>query len=49
MFTTIDVGSPTLVFAGAVTVIVANVLSAGVGEWMVGKAKRRRRGDPVHP
>ena len=48
MFTTIDVGSPALVFAGAMTVIVANVLSAGVGEWMVGKGKRRRRGDPVH-
>ncbi|MDE0231523.1 MAG: hypothetical protein OXI56_00195 [bacterium] len=49
MFTSIDVGSPALVLAGAATVVVANVLSAGVGEWMVGKAKRRRRGDPVHP
>lgn len=42
MFTTIEVGSPALVFAGAVTVIAANVLSAGVGERMVARASRRK-------
>lgn len=50
LFTTIEVGSPTLVFAGAVTVIVANILSAGVGERMIaGGVTRYIRGKPSHP
>ncbi len=42
LFTTIEVGNPTLVLVGAVVVIVANVLSGGVGDWIVGKAKYPR-------
>lgn len=38
LFTTIEVGNPTLVLVGAVTVIAANVLSGGVGDWLVGRA-----------
>jgi len=42
LFTTIEVGNPTLVLVGALVVIVANVLSGGVGDWLVGKAKHPR-------
>ncbi len=49
LFTTIEVGNPTLVLAGAATVIVANVLSGGVGEWIVDKANYRRRDGRTDP
>ena len=42
LFTTIEVGNPTLVLVGALVVIVANVLSGGIGDWIVGRAKHPR-------
>ena len=44
LFTTIEVGNQTLVLAGATTVIVANVLSGGVGDWIGDKVNRHRQG-----
>lgn len=42
MFTTIEVGNPTLVLVGALIVIVANVLSGGAGDWMNARARSPR-------
>ncbi len=43
LFTTIEVGNQTLVLAGATTVIVANVFSGGVGDWIGDKVNRHRQ------
>ena len=42
LFTTIEVGNPTLVLVGAVVVIAANALSGGFGDWVVARAKQPR-------
>ena len=49
LFTTIEVGKPILVLAGAMTVVVANVLSGGVGDWIVDRANHHRRGGRTDP